>query len=157
MNSVTTLMTSHNTEGQLTGSIPASLGNLVNLKNLTLNQNNLEGDIPVELGKLVNLEQLLLRTVFSHLHPLATNAVAMKEAAAQYGDLCPNLVATMHSFFALLFTLSVSYHSSALRVAALKVRTSWETHQRKSKRSRSLRPTANKPVASPHHCHHGDG
>jgi hypothetical protein len=55
----------HPTEGQLTGSIPASLGNLVNLKSLTLNQNKLEGDIPVELGKLVNLEQLLLRTVLS--------------------------------------------------------------------------------------------
>ncbi len=39
-------------DNQLNGSIPASLGNLVNLNNLYLNNNQLSGTIPSELGNI---------------------------------------------------------------------------------------------------------
>ncbi len=45
---------------QLTGSIPTELGNLVNLQELYLYNNQLTGSIPTELGNLVNLQELYL-------------------------------------------------------------------------------------------------
>ena len=54
---VTYLVLSNN---QLSGTIPGELGNLTNLKNLTLGYNQLSGAIPEELGKLTNLEYLSL-------------------------------------------------------------------------------------------------
>ena len=45
---------------QLTGEIPAELGNLTNLEWLDLDTNQLTGEIPAELGNLSNLERLLL-------------------------------------------------------------------------------------------------
>ena len=45
---------------QLTGSIPAELGNLANLTQLVLDINQLTGGIPAELGDLTNLERLKL-------------------------------------------------------------------------------------------------
>ena len=44
----------------MTGSIPAALGNLTNLKWLHLDDNTLTGSIPAELGNLANLERLTL-------------------------------------------------------------------------------------------------
>ena len=44
----------------LTGTIPAALGNLTNLKGLGLSGNQLTGTIPVELGNLTNLDALIL-------------------------------------------------------------------------------------------------
>ncbi len=46
--------------GNLTGEIPAELGNLVNLVRLELLGNNLTGEIPPELGNLENLQTLNL-------------------------------------------------------------------------------------------------
>jgi Leucine-rich repeat (LRR) protein len=43
---------------QLTGSIPAELGNLTNLQYLNLRTNRLTGSIPAELGNLTNLQAL---------------------------------------------------------------------------------------------------
>ena len=40
---------------QLTGEIPAELGNLANLQSLYLYNNQLTGEIPAELGNLANL------------------------------------------------------------------------------------------------------
>ena len=45
---------------QLTGQIPPELGNLVNLRELSLRHNQLAGTIPAELGNLTNLRQLWL-------------------------------------------------------------------------------------------------
>ena len=45
---------------QLTGTIPAELGSLTNLKTLWLSGNQLSGEIPVELGDLTNLTRLSL-------------------------------------------------------------------------------------------------
>ena len=42
----------------LTGSIPTELGNLTNLTELVLNSNDLTGTIPTELGSLANLTRL---------------------------------------------------------------------------------------------------
>ena len=45
---------------QLSGSIPAELGQLANLEALALSNNQLSGRIPTELGQLANLEVLVL-------------------------------------------------------------------------------------------------
>ena len=45
---------------QLSGSIPAELGDLADLQQLTLDNNQLAGSIPAELGDLANLQQLTL-------------------------------------------------------------------------------------------------
>ena len=47
-------------ENQLTGGIPPEIGNLINLKELYLNDNQLTGDIPIEIGNLNNLKYLNL-------------------------------------------------------------------------------------------------
>ena len=47
-------------ENQLTGEIPAGLGNLANLTGLYLNNNQLSGEIPAGLGNLTNLTRLYL-------------------------------------------------------------------------------------------------
>ena len=44
----------------LKGSIPESIGNLVNLKNLDLSNNNLSGQIPEDFAKLENIWHLNL-------------------------------------------------------------------------------------------------
>ena len=48
------------TPTQLTGPIPPELGNLTNLRWLTLHDNQLTGEIPAGLGRLTNLEQVWL-------------------------------------------------------------------------------------------------
>ena len=45
-------------DNQLTGEIPAELGNLVNLRRLSLHGNQLAGEIPAELGRLDSLDWL---------------------------------------------------------------------------------------------------
>ena len=45
---------------QLTGGIPAELGNLTSLRDLSLGNNQLTGRIPTELGNLANLQSLYL-------------------------------------------------------------------------------------------------
>ena len=45
---------------QLTGSLPAELGNLINLTYLSLHTNQLAGTIPAELNNLTNLTDLFL-------------------------------------------------------------------------------------------------
>ena len=45
---------------QLSGSIPSELGNLTNLTGLFLSRNQLTGGVPASLGNLVNLEALSL-------------------------------------------------------------------------------------------------
>ena len=45
---------------QLSGEIPSTIGNLVDLDNLHLGHNNLSGEIPSEIGNLINLNYLSL-------------------------------------------------------------------------------------------------
>ena len=45
---------------KLTGSIPAELGDLTNLTELSLGGNGLSGEIPPELGDLTSLQELYL-------------------------------------------------------------------------------------------------
>ena len=47
-------------DNQLSGAIPAELGNLTNLTRLWLDRNQLSGAIPAELGNLTNLQDLYL-------------------------------------------------------------------------------------------------
>ena len=47
-------------ENQFTGDIPTEIWNLTNLTHLNLNNNQLTGSIPPEIGNLTNLEQLSL-------------------------------------------------------------------------------------------------
>ena len=63
-------------DNDLTGSIPAELGDLANLEILDLTWNDLTGSIPAELGNLSNLESLVL-----HLNDL-TGSIP-----AELGDL----------------------------------------------------------------------
>ena len=49
-----------NSRNDLTGSIPAELGDLPNLIQIKLSDNSLTGNIPAELKELTNLQQLLL-------------------------------------------------------------------------------------------------
>ena len=56
---VTRLYLSYN---QLTGNIPAELGNLTNLQELYLDGNQLSGSIPADLGNLIYLEFLSLES-----------------------------------------------------------------------------------------------
>ena len=50
----------HLISNRLTGEIPAELGNLTNLEELSLDDNQLTGEIPAELGNLAILEWLIL-------------------------------------------------------------------------------------------------
>ena len=47
-------------ENQLSGTIPAEIGNLTSLTTLSISFNQLSGTIPVEIGNLTSLEHLLL-------------------------------------------------------------------------------------------------
>merc|ERR1711953_125602 len=55
---------------ELTGSIPAEIGALINLLFLDLSSNKLTGSIPVEIGALVNLQRFgLISNQLSGLVP----------------------------------------------------------------------------------------
>jgi hypothetical protein len=58
--SMTNLQKLNLSRNQLSGSIPAELGNLTNLKKLWLFSNRLSGSIPAALGNLTNLQVLSL-------------------------------------------------------------------------------------------------
>ncbi len=60
LGNLTSLQELHLTRNQLTGTIPAELGSLTSLEILALGANELTGDIPPELGSLSNLERMYL-------------------------------------------------------------------------------------------------
>ena len=88
----------------LTGSIPAELGNLSNLDTLDLGDNDLTGSIPAELGGLTNLDMLILSynelsgSIPAELGDLAnlrglhlTDNKLTGSIPAELGDLAANL------------------------------------------------------------------
>ena len=75
---------------QLTGSIPAELGNLVNLEMLRVDSNQLTGSIPPELGNLSKLRFLAtysnplsgpIPAALGNLTALTTSSWAINSAA----------------------------------------------------------------------------
>ena len=74
----------------LTGSIPASLGNLFELTHIDLSNNSLRGDIPWELGGLYNLEEIKLSgNSLVGCIPLALKNVATNDLAYLNLPYCP--------------------------------------------------------------------
>ena len=79
---------------RLSGSLPASLGNLTHLTWLNLNGNDLSGALPAELGNLTNLEVLWLeRNSFSGVLPAElgnlTNLVGLDLSSNQLSGALP--------------------------------------------------------------------
>ena len=70
-------------QNALSGAIPPELGNLVNLTHLYLYQNALSGSLPVELGNLVNLTHLYLyQNALSGSLPVAVGEAGEPHASA---------------------------------------------------------------------------
>ena len=67
---------------ELTGPIPAQLGDLANLEELYLSNNQLSGAIPAELGALS-----MLRSLYIQNNPLLTGCIpaALKDSLQDYG------------------------------------------------------------------------
>ena len=78
-------------ENELTGAIPAELGWLANLTELHLYRNNLTGLIPPELGKLANLTELVLRanSLTGPIPPELANLANLKKLVLPAGVCVP--------------------------------------------------------------------
>ena len=74
-------------ENQLNGEIPPELGNLANLQGLLLHGNQLSGGIPPELGNLANLERVWLHgNQLSGEIPPESGQPAQPEIAGPQGE-----------------------------------------------------------------------
>lgn len=134
----------------LTGSIPAELGNLLNLTKLYLGFNRLAGNIPLDLGKLTNLQELDLAynqlsgnlpTFFSNLVNLRTLDLRdnnltgnVPESFKDLTNLCDRNDAAQYCYDGTGLNLSYNYlnldgHSSEL-LAYLDLKDpEWATNQ----------------------------
>jgi hypothetical protein len=76
-------------QNNLDGTIPASLGNLANLKQLYLFSNELTGNIPAELGSLTNLGQLYLNSnqIDGGIPPELGNLASLLDLSLYLNDL----------------------------------------------------------------------
>ena len=103
LGNLTYLTELHLDNNQLTGEIPAELGNLTNLKDLDLSNNQLTGEIPSALADLSNLEVLLLSgnqltgCIPASLGDVAINYLAELGLSYCSGDQAPDLVASVTS------------------------------------------------------------
>ena len=81
----------------LRGSLPAKLGNLVNLMYLYLHQNTLRGAIPPELGNLENLTHLLLHqnTLSEEIPPELEDLNKLKQLHLQGNKLSGSIPPTL--------------------------------------------------------------
>lgn len=82
---------------ELSGSIPATLGNLANLREMDLSSNQLNGSIPIELGNLTQLQSLSLESnAWSGSFSIAT-AVCAAQATPPLVRDCQTLLGVSHS------------------------------------------------------------
>ena len=74
---------------QLSGEIPAELGDLTNLEGLWLDRNQLTGEIPAELGNLTNLTHLYLRVnqLSGEIPPELDNLANLRELRLRENQL----------------------------------------------------------------------
>jgi len=82
---------------QLTDSIPAELGNLTNLRELSLYYNQLTGSIPAELGNLTNLQELYLdgNQLTGSIPAELGNLTNLQELYLSYNQLTGNIPAEL--------------------------------------------------------------
>ena len=77
----------------LTGPLPATIGDAVNLVYLDLSQNDLQGDIPSELGNCIHLEHLFLGdNYFGGLLPDLGNLKDLAQLELQNNPFTPDVV-----------------------------------------------------------------
>ena len=99
--------------GQLTGAIPAELGDLINLKLLNLSGNRFTGGIPSELGSLDNLESLTLSSseLTGSIPSELSNLASLKGLSLSYNQLSGAIPAELGDLTGLV---SLNLHNNQL-------------------------------------------
>ncbi len=87
----------------LTGSIPAEIGNLASLEYLDMYNNNLAGSIPAEIGSLTSLQSILLNnnTLTGSIPPELGNLTSLYELELNVNQLIGSIPSELGSLTAL--------------------------------------------------------
>ncbi|WP_025668169.1 hypothetical protein, partial [Aquimarina megaterium] len=96
----------------LSGNIPSSFGNLSFLRFLFLHSNNLEGNIPSELGMLSNLIDLLLfsNQLTGVIPPELGNLSKLRDLNLSRNKLSGSIPSEFGQFSNTLFRINISYN-----------------------------------------------